>query len=294
MKHFPSDSRGVPTPELTDNSSLADVSMSGVDRDVITSGDSSGTEFMSPMSRFDDSASPRRLAEIFDDQEPEITQEERELTAPVQGWLDSMNSASSRMNEIEVELMELEARRNSASESWSEQKDKLVHTIGVYYIEKVRPLFDAYQEQQNIQIEVNSATAEFSHAVRECEDKKHIVHEAQNTGVSDNQLLELLESYLSAQANRELFEQLSHDRMAEFRAAQSRCQELRRNIGLRTIERAWPWFEAYNRCKMVSESCTDRIRDLRKEMKVLRETYKDAMNELEKISAQVHNLRKYN
>ena len=294
MKNFPSEPRGVPTPDLTDTSSLADVSMSGVDRDVIASGESSGTEFMSPMSRIDDSVSPARLGEIFDEQEPEITQEERELTEPVQGWLDSMNYASSRMNEIEIELMELEARRNSASESWSKHKEKFIHSIGVYYIEKVRPLYDAYQEQQKVQVEVNTATAEFSHAVKECEDKKHVVHEAQNSGVADDQLFQLLESYLSSQTNRETFEQLSQDRMAEFRAAQSRCQELRKNIGLRTIERAWPWFEAYNRCKEVSESCTDRIRELRKEMKVLREKYKDAMTELEKISAQVHNLRKHN
>ena len=284
------------TPELTDVSSMADVSMSGVERDVIeiTSGESSsssGNEFMSPMSRFDDS--PARLGDIFE-QEPEITEEEREITKPVQGLLDAMNSSSSRINDIESELAVLETRRLNVAEKWSSQKNDLVDTIGVYYIEKTRPLFDAYQEQQRIQVEVNTATASFSGAVRECDERKHDVHVAQTSGVADDQLFQLLESYLTAQRNRENFEQLSQDRMAEFRAAQNKCQVLRKTIGLRIIERAWPWFEAYNKCRLESDSCTEKIRELRKEMKNLREEYKEAMNELEKISAQVHEVRKNN
>lgn len=290
VKNVGGDSRPS-TPELTDVSSMADVSMSGVDRDVIeiTSGESScSLEFLSPMSRFDDS--PARLGEIFE-QEPEITEEERILTKPVQELLDVMNSTSTRINEIESELSVLENRRLSVAELWSNQKTDLVQTIGVYYIEKTRPLFDAYQEQQKIQSEVNTATASFSAAVRECEDKKHAVLEAQLSGVPDEELFVILESYLSAQRNRETYEQLSQDKMLEFRTAQNKCQEIRKSIGLRTIERAWPWFEAYNKCRVESDACTDKIRELRKEMKISREKYKEVMSDLESISAQVHQLR---
>lgn len=295
MKNVGGNSRS-PTPELTDVSSMADVSMSGVDRDVIefASGESScSSVFMSPMSRFDD-PSPGRLGEIFLEEEPEITEEERQLTKPVQGLLDEMNTASSRINEIETELGGLENRRLAATEKWSNQKNQLVDSIGVYYIEKTRPLFDAYQEQQQVQVAVNTATASFSSAVIECEDKKRSLHEAQTTGAPDDQLFPLLEAYLTAQKNREKFEQWSQDRMFEFRTAQNKCQELRKTIGLRIIERAWPWFEAYNKCRLESDACTDQIRELRKEMKHLRERYRETMTELEQISAQVHNLRKQN
>ena len=286
------------SPELTDTS-MVDVSMTNIDRDVIevTSGDSSSTysngndEFMSPMSRFGDDGSPRnaRFGEEGEE-EPVITEEEKELTKPVQGWLDVMNSASSRMNDIESELSVLESRRVSIATNWSNQKNLFIDTIGVYYIEKARPLFDAYQEQQKVQDLVNTATASYSSAVRECERLKRELGVAQNSG--DDDLFQLLESYLLAQRNRETFEQQSQDRMNEFRATQSKCQELRKTIGSRIIDRAWPWFEAYNKCRVENDACAVSMRELRREMKNLREKYKEAMSELESISAQVHNLRK--
>jgi predicted nuclease with TOPRIM domain len=96
---------------------------------------------------------------------------------------------------------------------------------------------------------------------------------------------------VNVQTKRETYEHLSQDRMGEFKLAQERCVELRKTIGLRTVERAWPWFEAFMQSRGLSEECAEKIHRLRKEMAGLREEYRDCMRELESISTKVHSIR---
>ena len=287
---FIHNSGGISTPP-PDQSSPSETcsSPTGVVLDDIGFRDDSDSDFMSPMS-CPDPPCEVHLSSPMD--EPEITEEERELTAPVQALLDKMNSTSTRMNECESEIMILESQRLDRAEKWIAEKAALVESIGAHFIEKARPVFDAYQEQQIEQMAVNEAVALFSQCVIECEDMKIVMQTAQDSSTSDNTpLADLLELSVVAQQRRETYEQLRSERMAAFTAVQKRVANLRKAIGIRTIEKAWPWFEAYNRCKARSDGHSSSITSLRKEMKTLKEEYKQCMQDLETISAKVHSLR---
>jgi hypothetical protein len=246
------------------------------------------TVFMSPISRVDD---PDRLVVIGVEDgsvdEPPITEEERILTQPVQNLLDLMNSASCRMNDLELEIHALELDRSATIERWNEKKTQIIESIGAHVIEKARPLFDAHQEQLTIQASVNEAVEMFSNATQQCEVLRSRVQQA-----SEETLFQLIETYVASQKSRDLFEQLSLDRTREFNDAQIRCNDLRKSIGMKVIERAWPWYEAFNKAKSDIDRLTGDIRQKRIDLKLVREQYKNAMAELEAISAKVHALRK--
>jgi len=251
--------------------------------------DDSSSVFMSPMSRFDVDSPSHRLSNNKDEEdEPPMTDAERELTAPVQGFLDLMNTTSTRMNELESEIYSVENNRARIVDKWNAQKSDLIESIGLHIIEKARPLFDAYQEQRSIQELCNQAVELFSNAVKECDRLKIASGDG---SMEDSELFSLIDAHVTALKNRDMYEQLSLDRTREFNDAQFRCQDLRRSIGMRIIERSWPWYEAFDKCRCENDRLTVLSREMKKELKYLRDEYKYAMSELESISSKVHALR---
>ena len=220
------------------------------------------------------------------------TEEERIATAPVQGLLDNMNQASCKMMECEQEIHTFEQCRREIALEWHSRKSQLISEIGVHAIEKARPIFDAYEQQLQLQQSVNEASVLYNQAVIECEEMKQALNTANENGSTESHLGQLLGMLVSVQTKRDTYEHLSLDRTNEFKLAQTTVIELRRQIGLRTVERAWPWFEAFLQSKGQSEELTGKIHLAKKQMAGLREGYRDAMQELEAISAKVHAIRK--
>jgi hypothetical protein len=263
-----------------------------VDDAIVETESSSSTtsEFFSPISTI----VPMPAVSIPTEDEPPLTEEERLVTAPVQGLLDKMNQASSRMIECEQELHNLESNRRRVASEWHDKKSILIRDIGSYVIERARPIFEAYEHQLQLQAAVNDATLLYNQAVIECEEMKQALNTASENGSTDNHLSDLLAMLVSVQTKRDTFEHLSLDRTNEFKVAQENVFELRKNVGLRTVQKAWPWYEAFLESKGQSEELTDRIHRLKKELDLLREEYRDSMHALEAISAKVHAIRKKN
>ena len=224
--------------------------------------------------------------------EPEPSEEEKALTAPVQGLLDVMNEAMSRMNTCEEEIHAIEAQRQKIAHEWRDKKGHLLAVIGAHTIESAKPAFEAYEEQLQLQHLVNEATSLYKQTVAECDAMKAALHAAHADGSDDAKLAELLELMVAGQTKRDTYEHLSHDRMHEFQQAQAKCLLLKKTTGLRTMERAWPWFESFLQSKGLSEECSEKIAKLKREAASLRDQYRSTMSDLESISAKVHLLRK--
>lgn len=277
-----------PTPPPTDT---------GKDTMSEMGGSSSLSEYYSPMSTAAVAApclppESETLLRTACEEDGPISEEERLATVPVQSLLDRMNNASSRMIDCEQECRELEANRQSVVSDWSDKKKTLLKEIGSHPIDKARPLFDVYEQQLKLQQSVNEAALLYNQSVIECDEMKSALHLAGENGSTEAQLGQLLAMLVSAQTKRDTYEHLSLDRTNEFKHAQQQVAELRKTVGLRTVERAWPWFEAFLHFKGLSEELTDKIHTLKKEMSTLREEYRDCMQELEAISAKVHAIRK--
>lgn len=277
---------GTPPPDGEENATPTEVILDSVSE----ARSSSMSEFYSPVSQGDDLPPPSFFQQP--EVEPEVTEEERLLTAPVQSLLDTMNSASTRMNECEQQARQLDDQRHTIAADWNAKKAELIAQIGQYAIDRSRGMFEAYEEQLQLQQAVNEATALYQEAVIECEEMKAVLQTAGDNGSTEAHLGNLLELLVGVQTKRDTFEHLSQDRMSEFKLAQERCVELRKTIGLRIVERAWPWFEAFMLSKGLSEECAEKMHRLRKEMATLRAEYRDCMHELESISAKVHSIRK--
>jgi len=263
-------------------------SLNGNTREISSdTGSSSVSEYFSPVSHME---VPRVASFSID--EPAISEEEREATAPVQGLLDRMNHFSSRMIEVEQHIHSIEEKRRVVAHDWSEKKNELRHEIGVHAIEKTRPIFDAYEHQLQLQAAVNEATLLYNQSVIECDEMKIALTTASENGSTEAHLGELLAMLVSVQTKRDTYDHLSMGRTNEFKQAQEKVIQLRKHVGLRAVERAWPWFEAFMHSKGISEELTQKIHALSKEMASLREEYRDCMHELEAISAKVHAIRK--
>jgi hypothetical protein len=260
-------------------------------------GSSSLSEYFSPMSTAAvpphcSRADSETLLRTASEDDGPISEEERLATIPVQSLLERMNKASSRMMDCEQECRELEISRQSVVSDWSEKKKTLLKEIGSHPIDKARPLFDVYEQQLKLQQSVNEAALLYNQSVIECDDMKSALYMAGENGSTEMQLGQLLSMLVSAQTKRDTYEHLSLDRMTEFKHAQQQVADLRKSVGIRTVERAWPWFEAFLHFKGLSEELTEKIHALKKEMSSLREEYRDCMQELEAISAKVHAIRK--
>jgi hypothetical protein len=290
---------GVPSsPEESEHSPERSVSVQDPLKEDGVRSEASGSslsEFFSPVSDHVEQSivAPLRSSSSLDGlEEPPISEEERLATVPVQGLLDRMNGASTEMMRIEQEIHQLEDKRREIANEWSDRKIKLLHEIGPHAIEKAKPIFEAYEEQLQLQNSVNEATLQYNQAVIECDEMKQALHTATDNGSTDTHLGEILALLVSCQTRRDTYEHLSLDRTNEFKNAQAKVIQLRKQVGLRAVERAWPWFEAFMQCKGLSEELTDRIHALKKEMATFREEYRDSMHELEAISAKVHAIRK--
>lgn len=249
------------------------------------SSSSDNCEFLSPMSCRDvDGVNEQTLSE-------DVSEAERTLTAPVQELLDLMNSVATKLNDSEGEVLRLEALRREVAADWKRQKEVLLKQIGAYAIEQARPLMDAFQTKQAIQVSVTEATALYSQANAECEEMRAVLQLTHETGASDSHLAELLDLLVVAQTKRDAFERLSQERMAEFQSVQDKCVSLKGEIGIRSLERAWPWYEAYTKSKVQSETLAGSIAEVRAGMQRMKEHYRTSMAALETISAQVHALR---
>lgn len=222
---------------------------------------------------------------------PEISQLERTATAPVQGILDKMNWASAQLNECEQQIHSLELKRTAVAVEWRNRKAELLNSIGYTALERAKPVFQAYQEQLQLQLDLNEAAELYHGAVTELQKIKEVLQFAHDNGSSLENLALLLEKSIVAQTQRDTFENLSLDRTAAYNNAQAKCGELRRAVGVRTVERAWPWFECFTQSKARSKECSDHIRRLKIEAARLREEYRECMLQLEAISAKVHSIR---
>lgn len=222
---------------------------------------------------------------------PEISQLERVATAPVQGILDKMNWASAQLNECEQQIHSLELKRTAVAVEWRSRKAELLNSIGYTTLQRAKPVFEAYQEQLQLQFDLNEAAELYHGAVTELRKIKQVLQLAHDNGSSQENLALLLEKSIIAQTQRETFENLSLNRTAEYKTAQDKCGELRRAVGLRTVERAWPWFECFTQSTARSKECSDHIRRLKIEAARLREEYRECMLQLEAISAKVHSIR---
>jgi vacuolar-type H+-ATPase subunit I/STV1 len=219
---------------------------------------------------------------------------EEELTAPVQDLLDKLNTIAGRLNACESEVSEFESQKKSLHAKWNDQKRSLINSIGLLHIEKTKPVFDAYEKQQAAQNAVNETAALFMMCTVECTEMKEVLGTAQDNRSTESELGRLLEMSIESQTKRDNLEQLNLQRMSEFKAAQTELVEARKAVGLRCIEKAWPWFEAYTTHKNEYERIFNIIAKLRAEIKSLRENYRICMSQLETISEKVHHIRNNN
>jgi hypothetical protein len=223
--------------------------------------------------------------------EPEVSPEEVRLNAPVEGILELMNSVSSKLNDCETSIHKYEQQRHQIAAEWREKKASLLEEIGQATIDRAKPVFEAYEEQLQLQQRVNEAAGLFQLAVAECEEMKSVLQTAHENNSTEDHLGHLLDLLVASQTKRDTYESLSFDHTLEFRNSQEICENLRREIGLRTIERAWPWYSGFLQCKGQSEECSAEIHRLRKERISLKEQYRECMQKLENISTQIHSIR---
>ena len=242
------------------------------------------SEFFSPVNG-------RDSIQDFLNHEAQISQEERTATAPVEGILEKLNWASSHLNDCEQQIVSLELKKSAVAAEWRNQKVQLLNSIGRHVIDRAKPVFEAYEQQLQLQVALNEAAELYHEAVSELEKIKEVLVFAHDNGSSEEQLGVVLQQSVNAQTKRDSFEHLSLERTAEYKQAQAKCIELRKLVGLRTVERAWPWFEGFIQSKSRSQEFSQHIHRLKVEAARLREEYRECMQQLEAISAKVHSIR---
>ncbi len=217
---------------------------------------------------------------------PPLLEKELNLTAPVQDLLDKLNTISGKMNNCETQLSQLDSGKKALYANWNAQKKYLLESIGMHSIERTKPVFDAYEKQQLAQAAVNETTALFLQCVADCSEMKKALATAPHVNAKD-----VLKLSIEAQTKRDALEQANQERMAEFNDAQTELVNIRKTIGTKHIQKAWPWFEAYSNHKTAYEKIYNNINKLRSEMKALKANYRLCMAQLESISEKVHQIR---
>jgi len=205
-----------------------------------------------------------------------VSPAEEQLTSQVPVLLDAMNRASAEANSLELRVGDAQRCYKTQLAEWSKLYDDLRVTQG-HAFARVKPYYFASQELKATSHHVQSVAREFSEASIQ---HSHAV-EAQNS---------FEEARLKEERDR--LEKTYVDALSAYQAAQKVLEGLRVSLGGAVIAQASPHFELLQERQMRLAIEYNRINTLVERARVSRCIYKDSMQELERISEAVHEVRR--
>lgn len=201
---------------------------------------------------------------------------ELRLTEKVPDLLDTMNRSSTEANELEQRAGEAHRRYKTRLSEWTQLYDRLRLNQGPAF-SRIKPYYFASQELKATSHHVQSVAREFSEASQ--------LHAKALESPDCTSVARLKEE-------RDRLEEAYVQSLTEYQSAQRVLDAQRVCLGDDTINRALPHFELLQEHQMTLAIEYNRINTLVERARAARCNYRDSMDELEKISESVHNVRR--
>jgi hypothetical protein len=201
---------------------------------------------------------------------------EAQLTDQVPLLLDAMNRASSEANTFELRASHAQRRYKAQLGEWNEMYNDLRTKQGRDF-DRVKPYYFAALELKGTSHHMQTVAREFSEASLRYERAKQELDTAEASRLKD-------------ECNRR--EEQYAECLFGYEAAQKALNAMRAKLGDDVISRASVDFESLQEIQMKLAIEQNRINTLVEHARAARCCYKDAMQQLEKISTAVHEVRR--
>jgi len=235
-------------------------------------------------------------------EDEELVRREAELTKDVPQLLETMNRTSGELNTAERQLGEAQARHRNLLEKLSRvHEEQRVH-YGTS-IDRARPYFEAAEASNAANARVQRATGEFTAAQTQHSQAKselraieeRLAYGAHKIALDSRQqdgLSRATVRVLRCQNERDACEREYMTAVREFQQAREAAETFRREIGDSTIRKALPCFRELQQHQQNLAAEQTRISTLTERAKAAKSAYNASMNELDRISNDVHTFRK--
>lgn len=200
---------------------------------------------------------------------------EEQLTLKVPALLDTMNRSSTEANELETRAGAAHRRYKTGLAEWTQLYERLRLKQG-HAFSRIKPYYFANQELKASSHHVQTVAREYSEATQEHERALELLHSTEVERLKEE---------------RDRLEEQYAQSLSEYQAAQKVLGAQRASLGDDMISRALPHFEMLQERQMCLAIEHNRINTLVERARAARCTYRHSMDELEKISESVHNMR---
>uniref|UniRef100_T1JFE9 SH3 domain-binding protein 5-like n=1 Tax=Strigamia maritima TaxID=126957 RepID=T1JFE9_STRMM len=216
----------------------------------------------------------------------------------VQVELEQLNNATDAINRLEVELDEARAAyRHFLSES-SQRFKFLASRLG-NCIEKAQPYYSARLRAKESHIATQEAALKFERAnSAHCAAKEMVFHAEEglikNGMPFDSTWQEMLnhatEKVNEAERERAVSKQIHRIKSQSYVEAEKDVQSLQKKLKS-AISKSKPYYEMKAEFNQIMERQKHRVQALEKEITTVKQSYSDALNNLEEISIEIHRQR---
>lgn len=223
--------------------------------------------------------------------------EENYMDSKVKNELDCLNSTSEKINELENAINEKRSQYRFALTSSTQSLNSLAQKLGDC-IAKARPYYEAKRVAKNAHNEAQQAALKFERAVSMHTAAREMVTVAERGMINDPKDSAWAEMLNHAtlkvnEAETERYQsEVNHQVRAEaFKTAEENVKKLQKKLKS-NIKKSHQYFEMKKITQQTLETVTESVNDIQAELKQLKELYSNTLQNLEKISDEIHATRK--
>ncbi|KAK6618344.1 hypothetical protein RUM44_002796 [Polyplax serrata] len=223
--------------------------------------------------------------------------EDTDLDPRIQIELERLNSATDKINTLEVELDEANTKFRMLLNDSIKRLKTLSKKLGSC-IERARPYYEALEISKKAQMECQRAAVQYQRANEIHQAAKETVALAEQQFLSkqhewqfDNAWQEMLNhatiKVMEAETQKSESEMEHQKRAVFFNRAEQTLQNLQSKLR-RSINKSRPYFEEKELCQRHLASQKEQVECLQKQVVAVKSLYAAALRKLEKISEEIH------
>ncbi|XP_059478019.1 SH3 domain-binding protein 5-like [Neocloeon triangulifer] len=217
----------------------------------------------------------------------------------VQVELEKLNSATDEINKLEVDLDEARAAFRHLLMESTRRIDELAKKLGSC-VERARPYYEARLRAKEALQEAQAAAVRFERANSAHSAAKEMVFLAEEGLKAEGrtfdhawqEMLNHATMRVNESESERTLSEAEHRRTSQrYQEAEQRVQYLQKELK-RTIAKSRPYFETKAQTNLVLETQKTRVKALEKQVAQSKLCYSRALGNLEKISDEIHQIRR--
>ncbi|KAL4624801.1 SH3 domain-binding protein 5-like isoform X1 [Arapaima gigas] len=226
--------------------------------------------------------------------------QEEEVDPRIQGELEKLNQSTDDINRWEAELEDGRQKFRTVLVEATFKLDEQVKKIGKA-VEDSKPYWEARRAARQAQLEAQRATQEYQRAMEVLRAAKETIALAEqrlleeDTRQFDSAWQEMLnhatQRVMEAERTKTLSELAHKETAARYGTAVSHMKQLEKKMK-RTISKSRPYFELKAKYYLQLEQLKKKVEERQAKLSVAKGEYKTALQNLEKISDEIHERRR--